>query len=167
MIVWIIGLSGAGKTTLATEVGKIVRENGRKVVLIDGDVIRKVFGYENDHSISGRKKNAKRICALCKMLDEQGIDVVCSILSIFEKSREWNRKNLNNYFEVYIRTNMSILKSRDQKGLYSAFERGEINNVVGLDLNFEEPKKPNLIIENNSTKTIFLKSAKEISNLFF
>ena len=56
---------------------------------------------------------------------------------------------------------------RDQKGLYSAFERGEINNVVGLDLNFEEPKKPNLIIENNSSKTIFLKSAKEISNLFF
>jgi len=166
MIVWIIGLSGTGKTTLATEVVKIVRGKGQKVVLIDGDVMRKVFGSENDHSISGRKKNAERICALCGMLDDQGIDVVCSFLSMFEESREWNRKNLNNYFEIYLKTNMSILKSRDQKGLYSAFEKGEINNVVGLDLKFEEPKKPDLIIENNGTKTIFLKSANEISNLF-
>jgi len=166
MILWIIGLAGAGKTTLATEVTKILREKSHKIVLIDGDVIRKVFDDDRDHSINGRKKNAKRICSLCKMLDEQGIDVVCSILSMFEESRQWNRENFSKYYEIYIKTNMNTLKLRDQKGLYSSFEKGEINNVVGLDLKFEEPQNPNLVIDNNSSKVNLIKSAEQISNLF-
>ena len=74
------------------------------------------------------------------MLDEQGIDVVCSILSMFEESREWNRENFSKYYEIYIKTNMNTLKLRDQKGLYSSFEKGEINNVVGLDLSLKNLK---------------------------
>ena len=61
---------------------------------------------------------------------------------------------------------MNTLKLRDQKGLYSSFEKGKINNVVGLDLKFEEPQNPNLVIDNNSSKVNLINSAEQISNLF-
>ena len=108
MIVWIIGLAGAGKTTLASEITNQVRKKGKKIVYLDGDVIRQIFGSDVDHSINGRRKNAKRICSICYLLDQQGIDVICAILSAFEESRNWNRRNYSNYFEVYIKTSLEI-----------------------------------------------------------
>ena len=96
MIVWIVGLSGAGKTTLANQIVYKLRENGKKIVHLDGDLIRNLYGNDIGHSIEDRKKNADRICKLCKFLDLQEIDVVTSILSIFPESRQWCRDNLIN-----------------------------------------------------------------------
>ncbi len=166
MIVWIVGLAGAGKTTLASEITNQVRQKGKKIVFIDGDNIRQIFGSDVDHSLEGRRKNAQRICSICHMLDEQGINVICAILSVFEESRNWNRRNFSKYFEVYIKTSLETLKSRDQKGLYSGFMNGEITNVVGLDLEFEEPKYPNLIIYNNKNLDNLLLYTEKICNLF-
>ena len=81
MVIWIIGLSGAGKTTLANTIIKKISKHKSNVVLLDGDIIRDVFGNDLSHSIDDRLINAQRINRLCKMLDDQNIHVVCSILS--------------------------------------------------------------------------------------
>jgi len=157
MILWIIGLSGTGKTTLAKAIVKKIRKNKKKVVHIDGDQIRKAFGNDLGYSPEDRKINAKRICSICKVLSDQNINVVCSILSVFESSRSWNRKNLKNYYEVYIKSSIKDLLKRDSKNLYSKFQKGKIKKVTGFDIKFEEPAKSNLVINNNSSLKIFLK----------
>ena len=88
MIVWIIGLSGSGKSFLANKIYKNLNKKRKKVICIDGDEIRKYIG----HTMEDRKINANRICKLCKFLDDQNIDVVTSILSIFPESRKWCRR---------------------------------------------------------------------------
>ena len=166
MIVWIVGLSGAGKTTLANQIVYKLRENGKKIVHLDGDLIRNLHGNDIGHSIEDRKKNADRICKLCKFLDLQEIDVVTSILSIFPESRQWCRENLINYYEVFIKTDIQILKKRDSKGIYKKFDRGLIKNVAGLDLNFIEPDCPDLIINNNGNLEDFIKYSDLILKKF-
>ena len=166
MIIWIIGLSGAGKTTLANEVVRLVREKGKNVVLLDGDMIREL--YENDlgHCLKDRRKNADRICRLCQFLDTQKINVVCSILSIFPESREWCRNNLRNYYEVFIDCPLSDLRYRDVKGLYKKYDQGLVKDVAGLDLEFKKPTSSELVIQNNSSFEHFIKYADLLANKF-
>lgn len=165
MVIWIVGLSGAGKTTLSKEVIKKVRAKKKNVVLLDGDLIRETFENDIGHNLNDRYLNANRICRLSKFLDDQGIHVVCAILSLFPESRDWNRKNIKNYFEVFIKAPKNQLKERDYKGLYKQFFDGKIKNVAGLDLEFKEPSYSDLIIENNNTIDKLLSNANYLSEL--
>ena len=162
MVIWIIGLSGAGKTTLANEVIAQVRFNQNNTVLIDGDMVREVFGNDLGHSMDDRRKNANRICQLGKFLDQQGVNVVCAILSLFPESRTWNRENIENYYEVFIDTPISTLIERDSKGLYRKFNNGEIHDVAGMDINFPRPDNADLIINNIKSKEDLLSFANII-----
>jgi cytidine diphosphoramidate kinase len=162
MVIWLIGLSGAGKTTIGREVHALLRRNGSKVVLLDGDAFREVMGDDLGHGLDDRRRNAGRICRLCKLLDEQQIDVVCCILSIFEESREWNRQNLNDYTEVFIDVPMDELIRRDPKGLYRKALAGEVRDVAGIDLEFEQPKSPDLVIENHGPDADITKFSEQI-----
>ncbi len=164
MIIWIIGLSGAGKTTLGQHLCKKIRNKGKAVVLLDGDQIRDLFGNDLSHSLQDREKNADRIYNLGQFISSQGITVICPILSVFTKHRKWNRESKNKYYEIYIETPMEILEERDNKGLYSKFNNGEINNVAGKDLEFPVPSEPNLKIKNNGTKDELLSYSEIILN---
>ena len=164
MVVWIIGLSGSGKTTLAQEITSLLRQEGRIVALVDGDVIREIFQNDVDYSLEGRRRNANRICELCRFLEDQGILVICSILSIFQESRDWNRENFQNYFEVYIDAPVEQLISRDSKGLYSKYLRGEVQSVAGMDLDFPIPTAPDLTIKNDGNLSALLEYAGHITN---
>lgn len=163
MVVWIIGLSGAGKTTLANEVVAQVRRVQRNVVLIDGDMIREIFANDLGHTMEDRLTNARRICQLGKLLDDQGINVVCAILSLFPESRSWNSENLKNYYEIFIDTPMKDLVQRDYKGLYRRYNNGEIRDVAGMDIEFPRPENANLTINNISSKAALLGFAKSIA----
>ncbi|MDD2892316.1 MAG: adenylyl-sulfate kinase [Halothiobacillaceae bacterium] len=162
MVVWIIGLSGAGKTTLANEVVAQVRQIRRNVVLLDGDVVREMFGNDLGHSMEDRRINAQRICQLGKFLENQGIDVVCAILSLFPENREWNRQNLKKYYEVFIDAPLVDLVQRDPKGLYGRYNKGEIRNVAGLDIEFPRPENADLTIHNIGAKEDLLAYARAI-----
>ncbi len=164
MITWIIGLSGSGKSTLAKEVVKEIRQKKSNIILIDGDEFREIFDNDLGYSIEDRKKNAMRIAGFCKFCEEQNINVVCAILSIFSETREWNRKNFSNYFEVFIDTPISELKKRDSKKLYENFEQNKVSNVVGLDIKFEKPTDADLIIKNDKSRELLLSFAKIISD---
>jgi len=149
MVVWIIGLSGTGKSTLAGHFVNRLRSSGKQVVLLDGDVIRTLFGNDVDHSIEGRRKNAERLSKLSKFLSDQGVHVVAAVLSIFPEWRKWNRENIENYAEVYMKATIDTLLKRDIKNLYARALNGEISNVVGVDLPFPEPENPELVIDND------------------
>ena len=155
MVVWIIGMSGTGKTTVATEVVENIRRSKSNVVLLDGDLIRTLFKNDVDHTINGRRKNAERMSVLSKFLADQDINVVAAVLSIFPEWQRWNRENISEYVEVYIKTSMNVLRLRDIKNLYGRAERGEISNVVGVDIPFPEPENPDLVIENDVERTEF------------
>ena len=165
MVIWLIGLSGSGKTTLACQVVERIRQMNGKVVLLDGDLIRTLFGNDVDHTIEGRRRNAERLSVLTKYLADQGIHVVAAVLSIFPEWRRWNRENIPDYSEVYLKASMQTLLRRDIKDLYAKATRGEIVNVVGVDISFPEPENPDLVIENDVDRVDFQELTDKIMNL--
>jgi adenylylsulfate kinase-like enzyme len=164
MVIWLIGLSGSGKTTLADKIVSDLREVDQTVVSLDGDILRELWGNDLGHDLESRRENAQRICRLCQFLDQQGLDVVCAILSIFPESREWCRQNLSSYYEVFIDAPLSQVMERDVKGIYSKYKNGEIKDVAGLDLEFPIPQKPDLVIKNVKRKEDLLSHAPIIKN---
>lgn len=152
MIIWIIGLSGAGKTTIGREVYRTIKPVLSNTVLVDGDEIREIFNFNTpaSYSLVGRRENAERIITLCEFLDKQNINVVCAILSVFEEQRRMNRNRFPNYFEVYIDADLDSLSKRDYKGIYQKSKIGELQNVVGVDIPFQPPENPDLVIKSGN-----------------
>lgn len=155
MVIWMMGLSMAGKSTLSKLLYDELKPGVSNLVLVDGDVIRTLFGNDVDHTIAGRRVNAERISNLCKFLSDQNINVIAAVLSIFPEWQDWNRANIKNYQEVFIKASMENLEKRDTNNLYSEARKGLIKNVVGYDIPFPEPKMPDLVIENNEETADF------------
>lgn len=169
MVIWIIGLSASGKTTLGRHVYENLKKKSPDTVFVDGDEIRRIFKHDTGlepYTLEGRRKNADRICELCAWLDRQGINVVCSILSIFEESRDFNRITYSKYFEIYVDISMQKLRQRETKGLYRDADKGIIKNVVGVDISFTPPKNPDYIFTNNEDNPNFDKVALDIIERF-
>lgn len=149
MIVWLIGLSGAGKTTIGRELYNQLSPAHPNLVFLDGDVLRDVWGDSLGHTVEARAMNAHRISHLCRMLDRQNIHVVAAVLSMFPEWQAWNRKNFSHYFEVFLDASMPLLKARDNKDIYGPAEAGKIQNVVGVDLPFPRPPEPDLVLQDD------------------
>lgn len=139
-----MGLAGSGKSTLGRALYNDLKSKGIKnLVYLDGDEFREIigeFGYDKDSRIAIAKKRTM----LCQVLSSQGLIVIASSISMFQENYEFNRKNIEHYFEVYVKCSMDELKRRNQKGLYS----GEVKEVVGLDIAIDEPSA-DLILEND------------------
>ena len=151
MIIWLIGLSGAGKSVIGRKLAEQLKSEHDNLVYLDGDNLREVWGGSLGHTVEAREVNAGRISSLCRMLDRQGIHAVATVLSIFPEWQEWNRRNFEQYFEVFIDVDIEILKKRDSKGLYGREIGGDLNNVVGIDIPFPRPENPDLILSNSDT----------------
>ena len=167
-VVWITGLSGAGKTTLAQAIVKHLRDNGQDVIFLDGDELRDILNRPlnnvQSHDRESRLALAMQYAQLCRMLAMQGVIVVIATISLFKEVHRWNRKNLPGYFEVYIKVPLEELRRRDPKSIYQRFNSGEIKNVAGLDLKIDEPLNAHLIIDY-AQKNSLQKSVIQLSNL--
>ena len=148
-VIWITGLPGAGKSTIARETVSRLRERGVPVALIDGDEFRAMMGNDLGHGMKDRRVNALRICRFCGFLSGQGITVVAATVSLFSECHEWNRANIPDYVEVFVKTREETRKARDTKGLLKAASGGTPKGVVGVDQPFEEPKDPHLVLDND------------------
>ena len=153
MILWIIGLSGCGKTTIGRKIYQSIKNYNPATVLIDGDEIRKIFNHDGNsdaYNLEGRRINSERIFQLCYWLDKQGIDVICCILSIFPDHRKRNKEVFLNYKEVYLHASFDTLRKR--RTLYDEALSGKIKNVVGIDIDFPPPLEPDLSFETDNKK---------------
>jgi cytidine diphosphoramidate kinase len=147
-VFWITGLSGAGKTTLGRKLWSRLRAAGRPVTFLDGDALRVAIAEDLDHSAAHRRRSAMRNARLCRLLAEQGADVVCATISLFHEVQRWNRENIPGYREIYLRVPIEELRRRDSKGIYAGAQRGDMRDVTGLDVPAEAPEAPDLVLDN-------------------
>lgn len=151
LIIWITGLSCSGKSTLGRHVIDLWKAKTPNTVLIDGDEVRRVFlgrREESDYTLKGRLEVAESYHEICGWLDGQDINVVCCTMSLFDEIHRQNRETFSEYFEVYLKVSMKTLQRRDNKNLYGPASRGEVVNVIGVDLPFDPPRTPDMVIEN-------------------
>ena len=151
-VYWITGLSGAGKTSVGILLYEKMKKKYPNTVFFDGDVLREVFGNDLGYTREERIKCAMRYARLCKMLQEQEMNVICCTISMIDDIRNWNRENIGNYREIYVRVSMEELTKRNQKGLYSPSV--ENKEVAGIHVNIEEPKNPDMILDNERNVSV-------------
>lgn len=151
---WITGLSGAGKTTIGNALYYELKKKNTNLIILDGDILKKLVGDSLGYSKEDRRKRAYYYSNLCKTLTDQGISVIICTIAMYDSVREWNRKYIEKYVEVFLKVDKQVLIQRDRKGLYSKIVEGKITNVVGMDQDVEFPKNPDIIIENNGQMTI-------------
>jgi len=137
---WLTGLSGAGKSTLAEEVAKYLQEEGRKVQILDGDIIRNDIGHLFGYSKEERIKMSKVIRLVARVLNNNGVSVIVAAIAPYEEMRDAVRSNLHNYMEVYVNCSLDECIRRDTKGLYQKALRGDMQHVVGIDDIYEIPR---------------------------
>ena len=150
---WITGLSATGKTTLSKLLVDSFRASGKVVVHLDGDELRQVLSDEA-YTREERIALGMRYSRLCRLLINQGIDVVISVIGLFKELHRWNKENIPNYIEIFIDTPLEELKKRDPKDIYKRFTSGKIKNVAGLDLKVDFPVNPDVCLKWSSSKTI-------------
>jgi adenylylsulfate kinase len=156
MVIWIVGLSGSGKTTIARSLRNSWINSNPNTVLVDGDEMRQIFRTDQahvDYNVAARRTNAERIVRTCQWLDKQELHVICSILCIFPDILQNNRNNFSDYFEIFLDAPLDQIENDDTKGIYSAGRSGRIKNVVGLDLPFPRPNNSDLTIDNSNPKS--------------
>ena len=147
MVIWITGLSGAGKTSLCNALSRRLKPCLPQLVLIDGDAVRQLFGDTLGHSEADRKEQIGRIQGLAKMLSDQGQVVLVAALYSHPDLLAWNRANLADYFEVYLDAPFDLVERRDSKGLYAGAAAGAIPHVVGVDIPWHAPQAPELRLD--------------------
>lgn len=151
-VYWVTGLSGAGKTTIGNKLYEHLRLKNKNIIFLDGDILRDVFQVY-DYTTAGRKALAFQYSRLCRMLSEQGLDVVICTISMYREVRDWNRKNISGYIEIFLNVSIEELIRRDQKGLYTKNIKCDNGEVVGLNLDAELPTNPDICIDNYGYNT--------------
>ena len=124
------------------------KPSGRPVIFLDGDELRAAIAEDLGHSAANRRQSAMRNARLCRLLAAQGADVVCATISLFHEVQRWNRENIPGYREIYLRVPLDELRRRDSKGIYAAGQRGDTQDIVGLDVPAEVPEAPELVLDN-------------------
>ena len=147
-IFWITGLSGSGKSIIGEHLKKLINKKYGKTIIIHGDNVRDIFQLKF-YTKTKRLKLGKSYSDLCRLLTQQNINVIFTVIGLFDELFLYNRKYLENYFEIFIKTNIEKLKKNKSKSFYKV----KTSNVWGLDLKPQFPKKPDIIIENNFNVT--------------
>lgn len=150
-LLWLTGLSGAGKSTIANKLEIALHNKGMLTYILDGDNLR--HGLNNDLGFSepDRIENLRRVGQVAKLFVDAGVVTIASFISPFAKDRDNIRSLFPNdqFFEIYIKTSIEVAKKRDPKGLYKKALTGEIPNFTGINSPYEEPINPELIIDTD------------------
>ena len=148
ILFWITGLSGSGKTTLAKKLFPYINKKYGLSVHLDGDNLRKILDLHG-YSFKDRVSNSKKFTKVAKLLTDQGINVVFSIIGLINKTRSWNKKNIKKYIEIYIKSDVKKIISLNKKKIYK-----NKKNIVGINIKPQFPKNPDIIIDNNFNKNL-------------
>jgi len=145
---WFTGWSGAGKTTLAVEVEKALKERGVLYVQrLDGDIIRKDLTRDLGFSKQDRDENIRRVTFVTGLLSNNGVATLVSFISPYREARASARARCHNFIEIYVKCDKETLIARDVKGFYKRSMSGEISNFTGIDDPYEEPLDPEVVVD--------------------
>lgn len=157
MVIWLTGLSGAGKTTLARAVRQELLQTGGAVELLDGDEVRENLSHGLGFSKEDRDRNVSRIGFVARLLARNGVRVLVSAISPYRQSRDDARRSIESdgvrFLEVYVRCSLEVLIDRDVKGLYKKALAGEVRHFTGISDPYEAPLSPDCIVDS-STESI-------------
>ena len=147
--IWFTGLSGAGKSTLSEALTRRFQEHGRNVEVLDGDIVRTHLSKGLGFSREDRDTNIKRIAFVCSLLTRNGVICISAAIAPYREAREWARKEIGDFVEVYVKCPIEVCRQRDVKGLYKLVDEGKIKNFTGVDDPYEEPEHPELVVETD------------------
>lgn len=144
-VIWLTGLSGAGKTTIANALHERLKMQGQKSIILDGDEIRNFFktGFDKQSRI----EHNLNVGRMASVFEKQGFIVIVSLISPYAEARNKCREISNNFIETYINTELKVCEQRDVKGLYAKARTGEIKQFTGIDDIYEIPENPEIIID--------------------
>lgn len=149
--VWITGLSGSGKSSLATTLERQLFDKGLRCYLLDGDNVRHGLNCDLDFTPAGRSENIRRIAEVAKLMTDAGLVVITALISPFSKDRDRARAlfSAGNFIEVFVDCPLQVCERRDAKGLYARARKGEIKNFTGIDLPYEVPKNAEIVLRTD------------------
>jgi adenylyl-sulfate kinase len=148
--IWFTGLSGAGKTTISHIVKNKLLDRGiPNVEILDGDVIRENLSKGLGFSKEDRDTNIKRIAFVCKLLTRNGVVNIAAAISPYREAREYARKEIQHFIEVYVKCSLETCIQRDVKGLYKKALAGEVKAFTGISDPYEEPLNPEVVLETD------------------
>ena len=161
-VLWLTGLSGSGKSTIANALEKQLYAEGKKTYLLDGDNIRHGLNKDLGFADKDRVENIRRVAEVAKLMCDAGLIVITAFISPFRTEREMARSlfQSDEFKEIFISTPLKIAEQRDPKGLYKKARSGEIPNFTGINSPYEKPIKPELTID--TSKTSITQSVKKI-----
>ena len=148
-VLWMTGLSGAGKTTIALILVDELHKRGVKIERLDGDVVRESLTRDLGFSKEDRDKNIERVAFVAKLLSRNGVGCVCSFISPYQAQRNMVRSQTTNFLEVFIDAPLEVVMQRDVKGLYQKAIAGQIPNFTGISDPFEAPSQPDIHIRTD------------------
>jgi adenylylsulfate kinase len=144
-VLWFTGLSGAGKSTIASAVVGELLQRGVPIEYLDGDAVRLLS--PTGFTRADRDAHVKRVGFLASRLEHHGVTVVCALISPYEEARQCVRSLCGRFIEIHVATPLAECERRDVKGLYQRARRGEISNFTGISDPYEVPARPDLVID--------------------
>lgn len=148
-VLWMTGLSGAGKTTIALELLRQLEDRGLRLERLDGDVVRESLTSDLGFTAEDRQKNIERVTFVAKLLSRNGVGCICSFISPYQAVRDHVREQTTNFLEVFVDAPLDVVIDRDVKGLYKKALAGEIPNFTGVSDPFEVPANPDIHIRTD------------------
>jgi len=151
-VLWFTGLSGSGKSTVASAVERELHQKGIRTFVLDGDNVRTGLNSDLDFSAASREENIRRIAHVSALMKDAGLVVLSAFVSPYQKDRDFVRECVQGDFsEIFISTPLEVCEQRDVKGLYAKARAGEISNFTGISAPFEEPANPELDVPTHET----------------
>jgi len=163
IVIWLTGLSGAGKTTIAESLKDKFTAKNIFSVIIDGDALRNTINKNLGYTDEDRRENVRRAAEIVNLFVENNIATICTFMSPTIAIRALAKEIIgaDKFYEVFVKASIENCVSRDVKGLYAKYRTGEIQNMSGIDALYQEPENPFLVIDTNSL------SIEESVNLLF
>ena len=146
-VIWLTGLPGSGKTTIARILEKELRSRKERVEVLDGDAVRQGLSPTLGFSAEDRNLHNRRVIYISKLLERNGINVIVGLISPYRKTRAYARSELQRFVEVFVKASIDECVKRDPKGLYKKALAGEIRQFTGIDDPYEEPQSPEIIVD--------------------
>ena len=159
ILFWVTGLSGSGKKTISKKMQNDIQKLYGPTLLISGDDIREIFDFK-DYSAPKRFSLVMKYCKLAKFITNQNINLIFAVVGMMDKIRNWNKKNITNYLEIYIKSDLKKIIKFKKKKIY---HKKGVGDIVGLSIKPEFPRNPDIIL-NNNLKTDIKSLAKKLIN---